>query len=49
MKQRDTRRQKTAEMKLMTCAAGYMLLDHRRNEDILKELNADPAEIKSAK
>jgi len=30
------RRLKTAEMKLMKRTAGYNLLGHRRNEDILK-------------
>jgi hypothetical protein len=28
--------------------AGYSLLDHRRNEDILKELKVDPFENKLA-
>jgi len=35
-------------MKFMRRTAGYTLLDHRRNEDILEELNVDPAENKSA-
>jgi hypothetical protein len=26
-------------MKFMRCTVGYCLLDHRRNEDILDELN----------
>jgi hypothetical protein len=35
LKERDTRRLKTAEMKFMRLAAGYSSLHHRRNEDIL--------------
>jgi hypothetical protein len=35
-------------MKFMRRTAGYTLLDHRRHEDILEELNVDPAENKSA-
>jgi hypothetical protein len=29
------------EMKFMRCTTGYSLLDHRRNEVILKEHNVD--------
>jgi hypothetical protein len=29
-------------MKFMKHTAGYSLLDHRRNEDILEELRVDP-------
>jgi len=36
IQQKDIRL-KTAEMKLMRPTAGYSLLDHRRNEDILEE------------
>jgi hypothetical protein len=45
LKQRDVRRLKTAEMKFMRCKAGHSLLSHIRNEDILKELKADPIKI----
>jgi hypothetical protein len=31
-------------MKLMKRISGYILFDHRRNEDILEELKADPVE-----
>jgi hypothetical protein len=37
---------KTVEMKSMWLTAGYSLLDHRRNEDILEELKGDPVENK---
>jgi hypothetical protein len=47
LKQRDMRILNTAEMKFMTLTAGYSLLDHRRNEDIL-EIKADPVKCKSA-
>jgi hypothetical protein len=47
--QRDTRRLKTAEIKCMRRIAGYSLLDHRRNENILEELYVDPVEKKLAK
>jgi len=33
-------------MKFMRCTAGYSLLDHRRNEDILEKLKADPVKRK---
>jgi hypothetical protein len=36
MKQKVIRRLKTAKLKFMTRTAGYRLLDHRGNEDILK-------------
>jgi hypothetical protein len=48
LKQRDIRRLKTAEMKFMRLAEGCSLLDHRRNEDILEELNMAPVEKKLA-
>jgi len=48
MKQSDTGRLKTAEMKFTRRTAGYSLLDRRRHEDILEELKADPVEKKSA-
>jgi hypothetical protein len=38
LNQRDIRRLKAAEMKFIRRTAGYSLLDHRRNEDILEEL-----------
>jgi len=41
LKQRDIRRLKTAEKKFMRRTAGYNLLDHRRNEDILEEIKVD--------
>jgi hypothetical protein len=31
-------------MKFMIFTAGYSLLDHRRNEDILDELKVDPVQ-----
>jgi hypothetical protein len=31
-------------MKFIRCKAGYNLLDHRKNYDILEELNIDPIE-----
>jgi hypothetical protein len=46
LKQRDIRRLKTAEMKFMKHTAGYSLLDHTRNEDILEELKVDRVERK---
>jgi hypothetical protein len=48
LKQRDMRRLKTAEMKFMRPTGGYSLLDHRRSENILEELNVDPVEEKLA-
>jgi hypothetical protein len=35
-------------MNFMRHTAGYSLLDHRRNEDILEEFNVDPIEKKLA-
>jgi hypothetical protein len=35
-------------MKFMSHGAGYNLLDHRRNEDILEELKAKPVKKKLA-
>jgi hypothetical protein len=43
LKQRDIRRIKGAEMKFVRSTAGCTP-DHRRNEDILKELKVDPVE-----
>jgi len=44
--QRDIRRLKTTEMEFMRRTAGYSLLDHRKNENILEELKVDPIENK---
>ena len=41
IRQADERRLTTAEMRFMRRTAGYSLLDHKRNEDILKELKVD--------
>jgi hypothetical protein len=41
LKQGDIRRLRASKMKFMKNTAGYNLLDHRRNEDIL-ELKVDP-------
>jgi hypothetical protein len=38
----DERRLTTAEVRFMRRTAGCSLLEHRRNEDILQELNTDP-------
>jgi hypothetical protein len=38
LKQRDIRRLKSAEMKCMRCTAGYGLLHHRSNEEVLEEV-----------
>jgi hypothetical protein len=46
LKQRDMRRLKKAEMKCMKPTAGYRLLDHRRSEDNLEELEVCPVEKK---
>jgi len=35
-------------MKFLRYKAGWNLLDHRRNEDILEELKVDPVKRKSA-
>jgi hypothetical protein len=48
LKQRDVRRLKTAEMKFMRRAAGYSLLDRRRNENVLEEIRVDSVENKLA-
>jgi hypothetical protein len=40
LNRRVVRRLKGAEMKCMRHTAGYSLLDHRRNEDVLEELKA---------
>jgi hypothetical protein len=39
---------KTAEMKLARRTAEHRLLDHRRNEDTLEEIDVDPVENKLA-
>jgi hypothetical protein len=39
LRRSSIRRLKTAELRFMSCTAGYSLLDHRRNENILEELN----------
>jgi hypothetical protein len=41
LKQRDIRRLKTAEMKLVRHTTEYSLLNNRRNENILEEFNID--------
>lgn len=46
LKQRDISRLRAAEMKYLRRTAGYTLLDHKRNEDILQELNMQPLEEK---
>jgi hypothetical protein len=43
MKQRYIRRLKTVEMKFMRHTAGYSLLHHRRNENILEEHKSRPS------
>jgi hypothetical protein len=40
----DIRSIQTVEMKFMKRTARYSLLDHRRNEDILKEIKIYPVE-----
>ncbi|KAJ4429268.1 hypothetical protein ANN_26271 [Periplaneta americana] len=42
----DISRLRAAEMKYLRRTAGYTLLDHKRNEDILQELNMQPLEEK---
>jgi hypothetical protein len=37
----QSRRLKTAKLKLMIPTAGYNLLDHRRNEYVVEELKVD--------
>jgi hypothetical protein len=44
VKRRDIRKLRTAEMKFMRLTAGYSLLDHRRNEDILEEIKVHRVE-----
>ncbi|XP_067138864.1 uncharacterized protein [Centruroides vittatus] len=39
LKKKDIKRLQAAEMRFMRRTAGYTLLDHRRNEDILEELH----------
>jgi hypothetical protein len=39
---KDERSLTAAEVRFMRWTAGYSLLEHRRNEGILKELNIDP-------
>jgi hypothetical protein len=41
LKERGTERLRAAEMKFMRLTAGHNLMGHRRNEDILKELQVD--------
>ncbi|KAJ4428270.1 hypothetical protein ANN_24287 [Periplaneta americana] len=48
LKQRDISRLRAAEMKYLRRTAGYTLLDHKRNEDILQELKMQPLEEKIA-
>jgi hypothetical protein len=45
---RDIQRLQTIEMIYMRHTAGYNLIHHRRNEDILEKLNVDTDEEKSA-
>jgi hypothetical protein len=46
IKQCDKNRLRTPEMKYLRRTAGYTLLDHRRNEEILEELHVTPLEDK---
>jgi hypothetical protein len=46
IKQCDKNRLRTAEMKHLQRTAGYTLLDHKRNEEILEELHVTPLEDK---
>ncbi|KAJ4434195.1 hypothetical protein ANN_22743 [Periplaneta americana] len=46
LKQRDISRLRAAEKKYLRRTAGYTLLDHKRNEDILQKLNMQPLEEK---
>jgi ABC-type ATPase involved in cell division len=48
LNQRDIGRLKTTEINFMRRTAGYILLDHRKNEDILEEIKVDPVENKLA-
>jgi hypothetical protein len=45
---KNTRRLQTEEIKFMRHTAGYSLLGHIRNEDILQELKGDSGEMKLA-
>ncbi|KAJ4443944.1 hypothetical protein ANN_05733, partial [Periplaneta americana] len=45
-KQRDISRLRSAEKKYLRRTAGYTLLDHKRNKDILQKLNMQPLEEK---
>ncbi|KAJ4428595.1 hypothetical protein ANN_24639 [Periplaneta americana] len=47
IKMTDERRPPTAEMLFMRRPAGYFLCDHKRNEDILKELKVDSSQFMS--
>jgi hypothetical protein len=40
--QQDKSRLKASEMKFLSRTAGYTLLDHKKNQDILQELNTTP-------
>jgi hypothetical protein len=40
--QQDKSRLKASEMKFLRRTAGYTLLDHKKNEDVLQELNTTP-------
>jgi hypothetical protein len=40
--QQDKSRLKASEMKFLRRTAGYTLLDHKKNEDILHKLNTTP-------
>jgi hypothetical protein len=42
----DKNRLRTAEIKYLRRTAGYNLLSHKRNEEILEELHATPLEDK---
>jgi hypothetical protein len=47
-KQELVNRQNTAQIKFLRSTAGYNLLEHRRNEDILDEIRVDFIEKKLA-
>jgi hypothetical protein len=40
--EQDKSRLKASEMKFLRRTAGYTLLDHKKNEDVLQELNTTP-------
>jgi hypothetical protein len=46
IKQCDKNRLQTAEIKYLLQTAGYTLLDHKRNKQILEELHVTPSEEK---